>query len=153
MALRLALISPRGPLYRHKTGIWKKQLRYAPLTLTTLASLIPNDLEVDLTLIDEGIQEINVNQDFDLVGISTITGTAPRAYELSNVFRQRGIPVVLGGVHPTLVPDEAQQHADSIVVGYAEERKAYRLLNPYTNNIFESRHVQFLKNPPKQGKR
>jgi radical SAM superfamily enzyme YgiQ (UPF0313 family) len=121
MALRLALISPRGPLYRHKTGIWKKSLRYAPLTLTTLASLIPNDLEVDLTLIDEGIQEIDVGQEFDLVGISTITGTAPRAYELSNAFRQRGIPVVLGGVHPTLVPDEAQQHADSIVVGYAEE--------------------------------
>ena len=39
--MRILLISPRGPLYRHKTGIWKKSLRYQPLTLTTLASLVP----------------------------------------------------------------------------------------------------------------
>jgi radical SAM superfamily enzyme YgiQ (UPF0313 family) len=56
-----------------------------------------------------------------LVGISAITGTAPRSYELSAELRKRGIPVVLGGVHPTLVPEEAVRHADSTVVGYAEE--------------------------------
>ena len=53
--------------------------------------------------------------------MTVITGTAPRAYELAAHFRSRGIPVVLGGPHVTLVPDDAQPHADSIVVGYAED--------------------------------
>jgi len=120
--LRIVLLSPRGPLYRHRGGIWKKTMRYAPLTLTTLASLIPSEISADVTVIDEGVDEIHPDRiDADLVGISAITGTAPRAYEISAQLRHRGIPVVLGGVHPTLVPEEAMQHADSTVVGYAEE--------------------------------
>lgn len=120
-SFRIALISPRGPLYRHRGGIWKKSLRYAPLTLTTLASLIPPDLETEVILVDEGIEEVDLTLKADLIGISAITGTAPRAYELAAHFRRRGIPVVLGGVHPTLLPEEAAQHADAVVVGYAEE--------------------------------
>ena len=119
--MRVVLISPRGPLYRHRSGIWKKSLRYAPLTLTTLASLVPADLAIDVSIVDEGIHDIDPHIEADLIGISAITGTAPRAYELAEKFRARGIPVVLGGVHPTLVPDEAALHADSIVIGYAEE--------------------------------
>src|SRR5919197_2021367 len=120
--LRIVLLSPRGPLYRHRGGRWKKTMRYAPLTLTTLASLVPPDIGADVRIIDEGVEDIRVDRiDADLVGITAITGTAPRAYELSAQFRERGIPVVLGGVHPTLMPDEAMQHADSTVVGYAEE--------------------------------
>jgi radical SAM superfamily enzyme YgiQ (UPF0313 family) len=56
-----------------------------------------------------------------LVGLTVITGTAPRAYELAGQLRARGIPVVLGGPHVTLVPEDAAAHADAIVVGYAEE--------------------------------
>jgi radical SAM superfamily enzyme YgiQ (UPF0313 family) len=120
--VRIALLSPRGPLYRHRGGIWKKTMRYAPLTLTTLASLIPPEIPADVRIIDEGIDDIDPDRlDADLVGISAITGTAPRAYELAARLRQRAIPVVLGGVHPTLMPDEAIRHADSVVVGYAEE--------------------------------
>src|SRR5215210_4592894 len=119
--MRIALVSPRGPLYRHRTGIWKKSLRYAPLTLTTLASLVPEELGADVTIVDEGIADIPLDAEADLVGISAITGTAPRSYELADHFRQRGIPVVLGGVHPTLMPEEAARHADSVVVGYAEQ--------------------------------
>ena len=120
--LRLALLSPRGPLYRHRGGIWKKTMRYAPLTLTTLAALVPPEIPADIRLIDEGVDEIDPAAiDADLVGISAITGTAPRAYAIAAALRRRGIPVVLGGVHPTLVPDEAMQHADAIAVGYAEE--------------------------------
>lgn len=120
--LRIALLSPRGPLYRHRGGIWKKTLRYAPLTLTTLASLIPPEIPAVVQLIDEGIDEIDADRlDADLVGISAITGTAPRAYSIAAQLRRRGIPVVLGGVHPTLMPGEAGLHADSVVVGYAEE--------------------------------
>src|SRR5438552_6510229 len=53
--LRIALISPRGPLYRHRTGIWKKSMRYMPLTLTTLASLVPPELNAEVALVDEGV--------------------------------------------------------------------------------------------------
>lgn len=119
--MHILLISPRGPLYRHRGGAWRKSLRYAPLTLTTLAALIPPELDAQVTLVDEGIEEVDLQAHADLVGISAITGTAPRAYELAAHFRQRGIPVVLGGVHPTLLPEEAAQHADAMVVGYAEE--------------------------------
>ena len=120
--MRIVLLSPRGPLYRHRGGIWKKTMRYAPLTLATLAALVPPDIPSTIRAIDEGMEEIDPDRiDADLVGISAITGTAPRAYELAARFRDRGMPVVLGGVHPTLVPDEAMRHADSVVVGYAEE--------------------------------
>ena len=119
--LRIALVSPRGPLYRHRGGAWKRQMRYAPLTLTTLAALVPDDVPATVALYDEGTGDVPDDLDADLVGISAITGTAPRAYALADRFRQRGVPVVLGGVHPTLVPDEAQQHADAVVTGYAEE--------------------------------
>jgi radical SAM superfamily enzyme YgiQ (UPF0313 family) len=119
--MRILLISPRGPLYRHKTGIWKKSLRYQPLTLTTLASLVPPELNAEVVLMDEGIDDIDVHAQADLVGISAITGTAPRSYEIAAQFRARGVKVVIGGVHATLLPEEVMEHADATVVGYAEE--------------------------------
>lgn len=119
--LKVALISPKGPLYRHRGGIWKKSLRYQPLTLTTLAALIPPEILVGLQLFDEGICDVPLDLDADLVGITVITGTAIRAYELADHFRKRGIAVVLGGPHVTLIPDDAAPHADTVVVGYAED--------------------------------
>jgi radical SAM superfamily enzyme YgiQ (UPF0313 family) len=119
--MKIVLISPKGPLYRHRGGIFKKNLRYAPLTLTTLAALVPPELEVEIRLIDEGIQDVGLDLEADLIGMTVITGSAPRAYELSAHFRARGIPVVLGGPHVTLIPDDAQPHADAVVAGYAEE--------------------------------
>src|ERR1700685_2809514 len=89
--LRVVLISPKGPLYRHRGGIWKKSLRYQPLTLTTLASLIPPEIPVDLQLFDEGIADVPLDLDADLVGLTVLTGTAMRAYELADHFRRRGI--------------------------------------------------------------
>ncbi|HEY5441363.1 MAG TPA: cobalamin-dependent protein, partial [Gemmatimonadaceae bacterium] len=118
---RIALISPKGPLYRHRGGIWKKSLRYQPLTLTTLAALIPADLSHSVELFDEGITDVPLDIEADLIGITIITGTAVRAYALADHFRQRGITVVLGGPHVTLIPDDAQPHADAVVVGYAED--------------------------------
>ena len=119
--LRIALISPKGALYRHRGGIFRKSLRYQPLTLTTLAALVPGELNVELTLIDEGIADVPESLDVDLAGLTVITGTAPRAYELCARLRSRGVATVLGGPHVTLVPHDAQPHADSIVVGYAED--------------------------------
>ena len=120
--MRIVLISPKGPLYRHRGGIFKKSLRYMPLTLTTLAALVPEEMGAELLLIDEGIEEVDPARiEADLIGLTVITGTAMRAYELAARFRERGIPVVLGGPHVTLIPEDAQPHADAIVVGYAEE--------------------------------
>ncbi len=139
--MRIALISPRGPLYRHRTGIWKRSLRYPPLTLTTLAALVPPELKAEVAIIDEGIDEIDLALEADLIGISAITGTAPRAYELADHFRQRGIPVVMGGVHPTLLPDEAQRHADAVVTGYAEETWP-QLLRDFAAGRMQARYTQ-----------
>src|SRR5262245_47706850 len=120
--MRIVLISPKGTLYRYRGGIFRRSLRYMPLTLPTVASLIPPELEADVRLLDEGIQEVDpAGIDADLVGLTVITGTAVRAYKLAAAFRARGFPVVLGGPHVTLVPEDAQPHADAIVVGYAEE--------------------------------
>lgn len=115
------LISPKGPLYRHRGGIWRKSLRYQPLTLTTLAALVPPELPVDLELIDEGIADVPAGLEADLVGLTVITGTAVRAYAIADDLRGRGITVVMGGPHVTLIPEDAQPHADAVVVGYAED--------------------------------
>lgn len=139
--MRIALISPKGPLYRHRSGIWKKSLRYQPLTLTTLAALIPQDLSHEVVLYDEGISDVPQDLAADVVGITVITGTARRAYELADEFRRRGLVVVLGGPHVTLVPDEAQPHADAIVVGYAEDTWP-QLLRDVAAGALRPRYVQ-----------
>ena len=139
--IRIALISPKGPLYRHRGGIFRRSLRYAPLTLPTLASLIPAEIEHELTITDEGIEDVPLDLDADLVGITVITGTAMRAYELASQFRARAIPVVLGGPHVALVPEEASRHADAVVVGYAEESWP-RLLRDFVNHRMRARYDQ-----------
>ncbi len=139
--LRIALVSPKGPLYRHRGGIFGKSLRYKPLTLPTLAALVPPELGAEVVCIDEGIADIDTGIDVDLVGMTVITGTAPRAYSLAAEFRSRGIPVVLGGPHVTLVPDDAQPHADSVVVGYAEDEWP-RLLRDFVRGELKPRYVQ-----------
>ncbi len=139
--MKLVLLSPKGPLYRHRTGIFKKNLRYAPLTLTTLASLVPPEITTDIQIVDEGIEDIDLNLEADLIGITVITGSARRAYELSAHFRARGIRVVLGGPHVTLVPDDAQPHADAIVVGYAEDTWP-ELLRDFAAGLMRPRYVQ-----------
>ena len=115
--MKILLISPKGPLYRHKGGIFRKSLRYQPLTLTTLAALIPPELDASVELLDEGIQEIPERLQADLIGMTVITGTAKRSYELARRFRDQGITVVLGGPHVTLMPEEAMEHADAICSG------------------------------------
>lgn len=139
--LKIALVSPKGPLYRHRGGIWKKSLRYQPLTLTTLAALVPSEIPIDLQLFDEGIADVPLNLDADLVGLTVITGTAIRAYELASHFRQRGITVVLGGPHVTLIPDDAQAHADAIVTGYAEDSWP-QLLRDFAGGRLKPRYDQ-----------
>ena len=139
--MRVALISPKGPLYRHRGGLLRKSLRYQPLTLTTLTALAPPELGIDFVLIDEGIEDVPDALDVDLVGMTVITGTAPRAYELAARIRAAGVPVVLGGPHVTLLPDEAADHADSICVGYGEESWP-RLLRDFARGEMRARYDQ-----------
>ena len=139
--MKIVLISPKGPLYRYRKGIFKKSLRYAPLTLTTLAALVPAELNAEITLIDEGVEAIPDDLQADLVAMTVITGTAPRCYELSARFRARGIPVVLGGPHVTLVPQEAGENADAIVTGYAEQSWP-QLLHDFAAGKMKPRYQQ-----------
>jgi len=88
------------------------------LTLPQVAGATPKKYGV--TIVDENYERINMNQKVDLVGITCLTMAAQRAYDLADTFRARGIPVVLGGNHPSALPEEAKQHADSVVIGEAE---------------------------------
>ena len=84
-----------------------------PLTLTTLAASIPDELQADIDLIDEGMQPPcdGLKRD-DVVGIICLTSSAPRAYELTKFWRELGAFVVFGGAHVSMMPEEAAQYAD-----------------------------------------
>jgi radical SAM superfamily enzyme YgiQ (UPF0313 family) len=140
--MHIVLLSPKGPLYRHRGGIFKRNLRYAPLTLTTLAAYIPAELNATVEIIDEGVADIDPQTlNADLVGITVITGSAVRAYEIADQLRARGIPVVLGGPHITLIPEDAAARADAIVVGYAEETWP-QLLRDFVAGAMQPRYDQ-----------
>jgi radical SAM superfamily enzyme YgiQ (UPF0313 family) len=119
--MKILLIAPasgpwhavgRSPLFGGRV------FRFSLLSLLGVAACSPRG--ADVRLVDEQVQDVPLDEDFDLVGITCMTAAAPRAYELSARFRSRGIPVALGGMHPTLVPDEAIRHADAICAGDAE---------------------------------
>ena len=112
--MKLLLISPSNDGRAKTTNGFK----FSQLTLHVLASLTPADLEV--SAVDEDIDDIDYSQSADLVGITCMTATARRSYQLSDTFRARGAKVVLGGIHPTVLPEEAIEHADAVVIGEAE---------------------------------
>lgn len=112
--MKLMLISPSDKAGRKPS----RSITVPKLALHILASLTPRDIA--LTLVDEQTGRLDPSQDFDLVGITAITATANRAYQLADSYRERGSKVVLGGVHPTFLPEEAIQHADAVVLGEAE---------------------------------
>jgi len=100
-------------------NIWGQiKFKFPPLSLTTLASFTPEDVEVAIT--DEGLDKINFEDGADLVGITAMTPQANRAYQIADEFLRRGAKVILGGFHPSTMPDEALSHADAIVVGEGE---------------------------------
>jgi radical SAM superfamily enzyme YgiQ (UPF0313 family)/anti-anti-sigma regulatory factor len=95
-----------------------KTIWFAHLTLTTLAALTPPDIEVKIT--DENVEPIDFEEDVDLIGVTGMVMHAPRAYQIAEKFRQRGIPVVMGGPHASSLPLEAKEHVDAVVIGEAE---------------------------------
>jgi len=86
--------------------------------LLTIAALTPSNYKIEI--IDENREEINFTKSFDLVGISALTSHIIRAYQIADVFRSKGIKVILGGLHVTVLPEEAKLHADAIAVGEGE---------------------------------
>jgi len=101
----------------HKLG-WVRYFQLPSLSLKQVAAATP--LSWKVTLADELHDTIPVDGNFTLVGITAMTHQATRAYEIADAFRKRGIPVVLGGIHPTVLPEEALSHADAVVIGEAE---------------------------------
>lgn len=114
--MRILLIKPRwfvrGGQYRYL-----EHVRFTPLSLGILAALSP---EHEVTIVDGDWEDIPQDRDFDLVGITATTFTSERAYAIADKFRHRGAKVVLGGVHPTIMPQECLAHADAVVIGEAE---------------------------------
>jgi radical SAM superfamily enzyme YgiQ (UPF0313 family) len=123
---RIRFINPRSPLSTitmpqvvQRMTFGRKSL-FAPLNLTICASLVPRDWQVEIVdeCTDDGVHVPRC--DCDLVGIGAMTTQAVRAYELADGYRRVGVKVLLGGIHPSAMPDEALEHADMVAVGEAE---------------------------------
>lgn len=119
--MKILIVLPAGQPHKLEFGPIKMSFREAPLTATTLAALIPDNLNAQVTIADESVSPIPLQEHYDLVGVSVLTGTSTRAYQIADYFRKKGAKVILGGVHVTLLPEEARQHADAIVIGFAEQ--------------------------------
>ena len=138
--MKIAMLAPAGAMHRY-SGSFAKSLHYAPLTLTTLAAMVPAALKADVVIFDETAGKIPLDLDADLVCITCITGTSSRCYAYADYYRSQGKTVVLGGVHPTMMPEEARQHADSVVTGFAEQSFPQLLLD-YANGSLRERYIQ-----------
>jgi len=114
--MRLLLVAPKWP----EGSLWGQiYFRFPYLALTTLAALTSDDWEI--TIIDENVESLNFSDLPDLAAISIMTPLAKRGYEIADTYRKKGVPIVLGGIHPTMMKDESKIHADAVVLGEAEE--------------------------------
>jgi radical SAM superfamily enzyme YgiQ (UPF0313 family) len=115
--MRLDLIVPTWEDEK-KRKMKGKAFRLPQLSLGLIGALTPKDIPV--RYIDENMEEINYDDTADLVGITAMTSTAPRAYKIAREFRKRGAKVIMGGIHPSVLPDEALRYCDSVVIGEVE---------------------------------
>ena len=113
-------------------SIWKTKIPWLPrLALPQLAAITPDDIETKI--IDEYTENIDFSSNADLIAISATTLQAPRAYQISKEFRKLGKKTIIGGMHASLLPEEAKQHADSVLVGEAEG-VWQEVINDFRNN-------------------
>ena len=129
--MKIALISPKGRLLGENPKLrefWEnsKEIQFykrfwsgISSGLLVIGALTPKD--IDVVLVDENVEVINFDEDYDLVALSAMTQQASRAYEIADEFRKKGIKVVMGGIHATILPQEAKQYVDSVIIGEAEE--------------------------------
>ena len=100
--------------------LYMNRALYSPLAgLLAVAAVIPRD-QYEVVLTDENIEPIDFDLKADMVGISAMTSYVNRGYEIADQFRAKGVPVVMGGVHPSFMPQEALKHADAVVIGEVE---------------------------------
>ena len=119
--MRILLIAPASGRWNAvgRGRLWNGRLfRFSLLSLLSVAAETPAGHSVEI--IDEQLDAVPLDARPDVVGITCMTALAPRAYALAAHFRARGVPVVLGGMHPTLCTEDAARHADAVVVGEAE---------------------------------
>ncbi len=112
--MNIKLIAPHD----QRDSFLSVPFKFRRVNLPLLAALTPPDHNV--TIVEEVVSPDDINQDVDLVGITVLTELASRAYDIAHVYRRKGVKVVMGGVHPTVLPEEALEHADTVVVGEAE---------------------------------
>ncbi len=113
--MKITLIRPC--IGRPRPGEFEKSA-IEPLTLAVLAALTPPD--VDVRMVDDRVEPVPFDEPTDLAAITVETFTARRAWQIAAEYRLRGVPVVCGGMHPTLAPEEAARHVDAVVTGDAE---------------------------------
>ena len=118
--VQVSLVKPT--LGRRPDGPFVDEGRMEPLNLGVIAGLTPAG--VDVRLWDDRVDVIDYDEPTDLVGITVEAFTARRAYEIAAEFRARRVPVVMGGIHATALPDEVAEHADAVYTGDAETRWA-----------------------------
>ena len=114
--MRVHLIAPC-----RAEAIWRKRrgtFTLPQMSLAILSALTPPDIEMKVT--DELVEDIDFSYPADAVALSVNTANSLRAYEVARIFREKGAKVLMGGIHPSMLPDEAALHADAIVVGEAE---------------------------------
>jgi len=116
--MKLTLIKPN--IGRREHSLYVDEGRMEPLQLGVLAALTPPG--IDIALHDDRMEQIPYDEPTDLVAITVETYTARRAYEIAAEYRARSVPVIMGGMQPTLLPEEAAEHADSIFIGDAETK-------------------------------
>jgi radical SAM superfamily enzyme YgiQ (UPF0313 family) len=112
--MKILLVSPERERKKEEAFLFKLSF----LNLPYIAAVTPPGVEVKI--VDEAFDQINFEEKVDLVGITAQTPVAPRAYQIADEFKRRGIPVVMGGVHASMLPQEALQHVDAVVVGEGE---------------------------------
>ena len=112
--MKILLIAPvKDPSVKTRQAI-----RFPMVSLLYIAALTPREHEI--RILEEETEELRYDIECDLVGITCMTATANRGYAISEEFRKRGKKVVLGGIHPTVLPQEAKSHCDSVIIGEAE---------------------------------
>jgi radical SAM superfamily enzyme YgiQ (UPF0313 family) len=102
--------------------------------LLVIAALTPKN--IDIKIIDENFEHVDYNENFDLIGISAMTQQASQAYEIAGAFRNRSIPVVIGGIHATVMPQEVKEHCDAVFIGEAEYTWPV-FLNDFNNGVIK----------------
>src|ERR1700740_2491410 len=113
------LINPKTHSLTTRPLYFKRALSSPLAGLIAVAAAIPRD-RYEVVLTDENIETVDFDLKADLVGISAMTSYVNRGYEIADRFRAKGVPVVMGGVHASFMPQEALKHCDAVVIGEVE---------------------------------